>query len=939
VSKSFRIRCAVISGASLMVLAWAIPAAAQTTVAGQEPQAQAQSAVGLEEVVVTAQRRTEKLQEVPMTVNALSGETLKKYNLNDLTDIAALTPGLDLTASSGVNGTITLRGAGFNQSTGSFPSIDVYFDDVQLNPADAFRTLFDVNDVEVLRGPQGTLRGRTSTVGSIIVTTNKPDMSEFKGYVDQQFGEDDLLYSEAAVSVPIVADKLAVRAAFNYSFNRGNDGINLTTGEREMHRTLAGRITLEWRPDENWDITIMHQDVTARDNVYRYLFGTSPYTGLTLTPDQRATLTNGPDNNAERQDITVWNVKYDITDNINVTYIGSWLDAYQFIGQIYNDPTNTVPTWDQSTPPGYDLFRTHNEEMRIQSSGNDVWDWMFGWFYSVNKDDVLSHSLVTFGAFPKKPGPPCAALIGGTCFFPGSAVSDIPITPQEEDYSFYTSNTFHLTQQDEMTLGVRYQGQNRYETVNLLIPKLAVAESLLQGRNAFHAVTGTANFTHHFTPDIMAYALYAHGYVPGGFNVGITQVGAPQNFYNFASEKSDDFEVGMKSDWFEHRLRVNADVFHTSYHGYIVQGPGNISYRPRLADGSLGPVSNTAISAFAINTPATSTGIEADITAQLTDAWTASLSGSYADATFSDAGEPCNDYLGIGTPNPTPAGAKPRVQGNGAYSICHINGSLTNQAPWSIIFNTEYDFPVPGISGLQGFARALIDFKPNFHIINPAPVGVGPDFELSLYAGVHTEDDVWQVTVFAKNILDKQVIIPTSNVPLTAGGTGTVNGVYNTGYFQYMTNPPRQVGVDVKYSFGSPVAAPEPAATYVPPPVQAPAPAPTSYLVFFDFNKSDLTPQAIQIVDQAVHNAGSTHAAQLVVTGHTDTVGSDAYNMRLSRRRAASVAAELEKDGIPSSEIEIVARGKRDLLVPTADGVREPQNRRVQIVYSASPNA
>jgi outer membrane protein OmpA-like peptidoglycan-associated protein len=105
-------------------------------------------------------------------------------------------------------------------------------------------------------------------------------------------------------------------------------------------------------------------------------------------------------------------------------------------------------------------------------------------------------------------------------------------------------------------------------------------------------------------------------------------------------------------------------------------------------------------------------------------------------------------------------------------------------------------------------------------------------------------------------------------------------------------------------------------------------------MVFFDFNKSDLTPQALSIVDQAAKNAAPAKVTQLTVTGHTDTVGSDAYNMRLSRRRAESVAAELEKQGIPSSEIEIVAKGKHDLLVPTGDGVREPQNRRVQIVYS-----
>src|SRR6185312_12845262 len=134
----------------------------------------------------------------------------------------------------------------------------------------------------------------------------------------------------------------------------------------------------------------------------------------------------------------------------------------------------------------------------------------------------------------------------------------------------------------------------------------------------------------------------------------------------------------------------------------------------------------------------------------------------------------------------------------------------------------------------------------------------------------------------------------------------------------------------------TPAAAP---AAYTPPPPQAVAPAPKSYLVFFDFNKSDLTQQATQIVDQAASNAGPAKVTRLTVTGHTDTVGSDAYNMRLSRRRAESVAARLEKDGIPASEIEIAAKGKRDLLVPTADGVREPQNRRVQIVYDGGMNS
>jgi outer membrane protein OmpA-like peptidoglycan-associated protein len=173
--------------------------------------------------------------------------------------------------------------------------------------------------------------------------------------------------------------------------------------------------------------------------------------------------------------------------------------------------------------------------------------------------------------------------------------------------------------------------------------------------------------------------------------------------------------------------------------------------------------------------------------------------------------------------------------------------------------------------------------------------------------------------------------------------TNAMDGLHRLGSFTVYTsvgtvadiyNEPRMYGFSLKYRFGGPSEEPEAApAAYVPPPVVAPAPAPKSYLVFFDFNKSDLTPQAVSIVDTAAHNAGPAKVTQLTVTGHTDTVGSDAYNMRLSRRRAESVAAQLEKDGIPSSEIEIVAKGKRDLLVPTGDGVKEPQNRRVQIVY------
>ena len=116
-------------------------------------------------------------------------------------------------------------------------------------------------------------------------------------------------------------------------------------------------------------------------------------------------------------------------------------------------------------------------------------------------------------------------------------------------------------------------------------------------------------------------------------------------------------------------------------------------------------------------------------------------------------------------------------------------------------------------------------------------------------------------------------------------------------------------------------------------PAPPPAQAPKSYLVFFDFDKSDLTPDAQKIVRSAADNATQSNVTKIEVTGHTDTSGSAAYNMRLSKRRAVSVEEELVRDGVQRQEIAIFAKGKTEPLVPTGDGVKEPQNRRVQIVF------
>jgi outer membrane receptor protein involved in Fe transport len=251
-----------------------------------------------------------------------------------------------------------------------------------------------------------------------------------------------------------------------------------------------------------------------------------------------------------------------------------------------------------------------------------------------------------------------------------------------------------------------------------------------------------------------------------------------------------------------------------------------------------------------------------------------------------------------------------------------VGGSEFGEPRWKALLNLGYSEDNWSVSFTERYTGGVTLFQGD-------PGSFGNNAPGQFYtdiSGTYNYENT-SITVGVDNLLDK--------VPPFLNDSAT-NSITNGGY-DYVG---RYMYMKVKFKFGGGEAAPVAAAPYTPPPAAAPVAAvPHSYLVFFDFNKSDLTPQATQIVDQAAANAETTKVTQLTVTGHTDTVGSDAYNMRLSRRRAESVAAELEKKGIASSEIEIVAKGKRDLLVPTADGVREPQNRRVQIVYSGGPTS
>jgi outer membrane protein OmpA-like peptidoglycan-associated protein len=207
------------------------------------------------------------------------------------------------------------------------------------------------------------------------------------------------------------------------------------------------------------------------------------------------------------------------------------------------------------------------------------------------------------------------------------------------------------------------------------------------------------------------------------------------------------------------------------------------------------------------------------------------------------------------------------------------------------------------------FNRSALDYTDKQYGVINARIGV--------------DTGAFEVSLFAKNLLDNQQIIKHPNVD---------------GVQEAYTLTPLTVGLNVTAHFAAATQSPEPAAAPVPPPAPTvPPPAPVaeakrSFQVFFDFDKSTITEAAAKVIHAAADAVKAGNVVQIAVTGHTDTVGTASYNQGLSERRAGAVKQQLVTDGVATGDITTTGVGKTGLLVPTADGVREPQNRRAEIV-------
>ncbi len=1027
---------------------------AQVAVSDQAVQPSASESGGLEELVVTARKRSEAVQTVPISITAFSQSDLEDKNIDTIEDLRFETPSVYIFADSFRQDTvdITIRGMqNFNQGSGINydTAAALYIDGVYYARTQGLTgTFFDVANVAVLEGPQGTLVGRNSTGGAVLYTTEQPQ-NTFGGFFEATVGDYQDRTIQGALNIP-VDDKLAIRVAGSLDGREGylqNIYYNPTTGYRNTtaalgYRKLAGRIAAKFQPDDDLSIIIRGDSDTEHDtgSSYHdlgYFVGAvtslsrpsicnipgscttstaAAGTGFTdlqgnyiapyfTNPTTGAINTNPQSYNALLNSVarekgnfwttdsaqTNWDVDHIHTisatiddthlDNVEIKLLGGyhWMDTEGIAGS-RGDPYVTLQYNYDS--PGY---KSYDGELTFSGKlFDDQFKWTAGLFY-FGEEQPMAYGNASALYSPNYPVP--------------AAISGHQVTlsqyngygqGQNESYAGYAQATYNILPDLRVTGGVRYSVDDReastsaetikfpataattksttnavfypgafvYDGISYTGYSLSCSQTNAAGvvlplsqcytklSKTFEKPTFTFSIDYDVFDKTLVYFTTSRGYRAGS----VIPTAVPQ-FDLLQPETAQDYEAGVKSDWELGGMafRTNGDVYDTQFNNVQTTvalpgvlfatapgtGPGGTTGPCTQAAFNAGSCSGTTNSSVALNAKAARIyGAEMSLTAKPVPELTLTVGGDYLHAyytNFTFSVPPgyllpaAGGYNLSGTPFPLPQR--------------QINASAT------YVFSGErLGLPIENLS-IGGQIYAQSHFAADTQGFNPAQTTQGyllTDFRVGIQ-NIYNSDI--SLSGFVTNAFNTQACQPESGNSGSGAGAGLLNSVPTatfgtpgtSGVLQCIPLPPRMFGVTGKYTFGAPPPPPEApkGSEYVAPPVVAPTPSvPHSYMVFFDFNKSDLTAQAIAIVDQAAKNAAPSHATQINVTGHTDTVGSDAYNMRLSRRRAESVAAELEKQGIPSSEIAIVAKGKQDLLVPTKDGVREPQNRRVTIVYA-----
>jgi len=754
---------------------------------------------GIQEITVTAQRKSESIQNVPITVQAIGGEQLKQLNVQTFDDLIKYTPNVTYGGNNPGGGNIFMRGlssggtAGQSQSTTApFPNVGVYLDDQSMQfPArnnDVY--LVDMERVEVLEGPQGTLFGGGAQAGAIRYITNKPKLNVTEGDANASYGitagGDPNSSANATINLPLIADTLAVRATI-FTDHHGGYIDNVpgtitlppgicpagTTCPVASNGALVGndlnsvdyqglRLSALYQIDPDWNLLIQQNYQNMEADGYWAEYPTST-NGTALAPNQIDAFT--PAYNKDRYESTAWTLGGTFTDlgrfgDLKAVYTGSYLSRHieqqndysnyltSVAGSMYAcsgagasyfktaKPTTCyapVADWNdtvQNTHQSHEIRFSTSEDNRIRALVGGFWE------------DFIIHDTMNFNYLPipqcnaanlaisASGGPDCLSAIGPV---PGNYANDPSLrensnTAFGEDVKRGYRQTAAFASVDfdvipkvlTVTGGTRYfhydefeQGSEYYsESTSPLILNHPAGACTAGGGCGFginlnkseHGFKSRGNLTWHVTPDVMAYYTYSQGFRPGGFNRTSSLANGTVNLkpeapYTAGNKTTDQYlkpsgydsdnlvnnEIGLKSEFLEHRVQVNVSAYRMNWSNVQIQlfDPAHLG--------------NTF---FVVNGPTyVVKGVELQVVARVATGLTVQGSGSWNSSNQTNA--PCLLSNRPVATNPTPLGT----------CVTQINGQpYTN--PFGVL-NTSPAYSPPLQFNLRArYDTAIGEYKP-----------------------------------------------------------------------------------------------------------------------------------------------------------------------------------------------------------------------------------
>ncbi|AGH50880.1 TonB-dependent receptor [Sphingomonas sp. MM-1] len=546
------------------------------------PAAEAVDAEAAGTILVTAQRREERLQDVPVAVTALDKELFAVGGLGrSANEVLNLVPNASAGTQQHGRPRWWIRGVGAGQQQLDLANpVGFYLDDVYISNSSATGLpLFDLERVEVLRGPQGTLWGKNTTGGAINVISKRPSLNgQDDNYVKLEYGSFDDKIAEAGVGTTIIDDKLAARASFRFDDRDGRFD-NLFTGEKSSSvKDVVFRGQLLAKPTDTLEalLSVHYRDYDT-DGTY---WTTASYAANGVVRNGYAPSTDINDVSANAPE---WSRNKQIGGSLHLDWeIGDFATLTSITGY---ERFKTRSAGDSDYTPleisrGYSdaLSKQWTQELRLTSAQDSRLTWIVGLFYFNEHIRSNSYSAtLPQGVVPALPGATAAA-----------AFSDTDYRHKAESGAVFGSTTYEFTDSLKLTLGGRWTRETKTLDFDRLSsptpppgqPSTASWSNYVQWWNSYTGTYGGPGtfsdnlkrtwdaFTYDITPswnidrNNLVYAKFSHGVKSGGFNTAAT---LPIALTDVAPEKLNAFEIGYKSSWFDNLLTFNATAFHYDY--------------------------------------------------------------------------------------------------------------------------------------------------------------------------------------------------------------------------------------------------------------------------------------------------------------------------------------------------------------------------------------